>query len=96
MNNKVPNEVVALINASLQLNLYKSTDLSYGNLFDSLMYKYENSKVLFDYIFEQFKTNMFDKRPIAYQKKEMKRLFDLNILFGEFDRSIKQELKSYN
>ena len=93
--NKIPNEVVVLMNTALYLNLYK-TDWSYSNLFDSLMDKAEKNKVLLEYTFEQVKQNMFDREPISYQIKELKRLFLLTSISQEFNNSLQQELKCLN
>lgn len=92
MNNKVPIEVAVLMKTALYLNLY-STDWSYSNLFDSLMDKAEKNFVLLDYIYERMKINMFEKKAIQEQVKELKRLFKLTSITQEFDKSLKQELK---
>jgi hypothetical protein len=88
---KVPKEVTILMNTAFQLNLFKNQD-NYVILFDSFMDKFEKQKVLFEYIYERVKQNMFDMKAIPDQVKEFNRLIRLHSIEQEFNNELKNNL----
>lgn len=68
----------------------------YSKLFDSLMNKMENKVILFDYVYESVKTNMFDLVDLQLQKEEFIRLVNLESLENEFNYSLNEYLSCLN
>lgn len=89
---KPSQEVVTLMRTAWALNLYNN-DSSYSRLFDSLMSKFETKPVLFEYIYEQIKYNMFELKAVSLQAEEFLRLVTLSSIAEEFDNSLQQELR---
>lgn len=92
---EVRKEVTVLMNTAFHLELWPNTQerKDYSRLFDSLMEKAEKQKVLFEYIYESVKRNMFELKAIAFQKQEYLRLISLTCISQEFSNDFNHYLQ---
>lgn len=92
-------KIAILMNTAQMLQIHDVENYKnefYSKLFDSLMNKMENKVILFDYIYESVKTNMFDLVDLQLQKEEFIRLVNLESLENEFNYSLNEYLSCLN
>lgn len=92
-------KITILMNSAQMLQIHEvesHKEEFYSKLFNSLMNKMEKQPILFDYIYESVKTNMFDLVDLTLQKEEFIRLVNLESLENEFNYSLNDYLSCLN